>query len=95
MNKKAGRPKEKGDASKITLYLEDTIIATLNALAKQNKTSRSKVIEGLVAQCSKEENVSLESADIGTSGKLAATMRVVEEAEKEHQHRTKSRGASK
>lgn len=47
---KFGRPKEKDASSKITLYLEDTVIEQLNHLAAANKTSRSRIIEILVRE---------------------------------------------
>ena len=46
--KRMGRPKEKEDSSKLTLYLEDSVIAILEKLAEENKTSRSRIVEQLV-----------------------------------------------
>jgi hypothetical protein len=50
--KRLGRPKEKEDASKLTLYLEDSVIVTLDLLAEANKTSRSRIVEELVRAAS-------------------------------------------
>lgn len=47
-----GRPREKEDASKLTLYLEDSAIGILDRLAEINKTSRSRIVEQLVRDAS-------------------------------------------
>lgn len=45
-----GRPAEKQDAKKITLYLEQRVIDILQEVATENRFSRSKAIEKLALE---------------------------------------------